>query len=213
MEKYTVGVDIGSYDFDPLNNKVYLKGIPIIGQENLLLITDASVGQILYNFADSSLVGTISNNVITLLTNCAALSPLDNLIIIIELSVVSFPNIEIQPTQDDVFVEASEQFPIAIAPATVGQVDISRAMPVALANQQIFDLQSPIISLYAPPVGSLLAVQDCLQYRSVAFQIDTTAGISAGVLSFEGSNALDNSTSWAARPPVPPPCIPGGRDA
>jgi|GEM_PF-2879632 len=41
-------------------------------------------------------------------------------------------------------------------------------------------------------------MQDCLQYRSVAVQINTTAGISAGIVTFESSNGLDASNNWSA---------------
>jgi hypothetical protein len=96
--------------------------------------------------------------------------------------------------------EPGEQIPVAVAPAMPGQLPVSMAMPVALANEQIFDLQGPIISKLNPAVGNNLVIQDCIQYRQVALQVITGAGISAGVLTFEGSNGGDNQTTWTTVP-------------
>ena len=76
----------------------------------------------------------------------------------------------------------------------------SLAMPVALAKEHIFDYQSPLVSMLNPAIGNVLVFQDCQQYRSVAVQITTGAGISAGVITLEGSNAIDSQAFWV---PVP----------
>ena len=200
MKKIIVGIEPNSsYAFNPSLNQIILNLPSFIGQENLLLIVDVSTGVMLYNFADSNFGASISNNIITLNYDCSLLNALDDLQITLDVPEdIDMSSDETQPTSDDTFLEASEQFPISITPSIVGQKDVSSAMPVALANQQIFDLQGPMISLLNPVAGTNLAVQDCLQYRSVAVQIDTGAGISAGVVSFEGSNGLDSSVSWAA---------------
>jgi hypothetical protein len=90
--------------------------------------------------------------------------------------------------------------------ANAGQQPLSMALPVALASEQFFDrwiqgaacgpggLNANLLCPYPAnsPVNTAL---DVLQYRSTSFDIVTGAGISAGVLTFEGSN---NGGSWIA---------------
>jgi hypothetical protein len=75
-----------------------------------------------------------------------------------------------------------------------GQQAAAQSMPVALANEQILDA----VIQGAPQLGGLgnnivLPNQvgalwlDCLQYRSIALQIVSAAGV-AGTVAFEGSN-------------------------
>jgi hypothetical protein len=197
--KSIIGIDVGYYLFDPINSQISLFDVPAFNVENIALITDVSTGTILYNFADATLGCSLSGDVITLDYNCSLLNPLDRLQIIINFPDKIFEPLEDDPDEDDLFVDPYlDQVPTAIIPSVMGQKPLSQALPVALANEQIFDLQGNLVSLLNPIAGNILAIQDCLQYRSIALQITTGAGISAGVITFEGSNGLDAANTWVA---------------
>jgi len=81
------GAVLGGYVFSPSTNKVTITGLSFnLALEQILLITDTTAGIIIYNFANSSLNGTIANNVITLDYNCSALSATDSLQIYVDIS-------------------------------------------------------------------------------------------------------------------------------
>lgn len=64
--KQLIGSDVGSYIFDPTNKLIHLIDAPTISLFNLLLITNVTVGTILYNFADTSLNADVNSNLISL---------------------------------------------------------------------------------------------------------------------------------------------------
>ena len=180
--KQIIGIDTGNYIFNPLSNTISIVNCPELSLENFVLITDVATNQIIYNFAVSGMGGIYANNILTLDLNVSALSASDPLQIIINT-----------PSDSD----TTDQ--IKIISDTPGQQSLNHGIPVALVNEHIFDMQTPVASLYAPLINTNIGgVIDCLQYRSIAIQIMTGAGISGGVLSFEGSNNIDAANSaWA----------------
>jgi hypothetical protein len=84
---------------------------------------------------------------------------------------------------------------VEIVPGLTGIQPLSGSFPVAIAQEQFLDFKAPIVSKLNPVAGVLMAYQDGLQYRTVALQIITGAGVSAGVLSFEGSS---DGNAWVA---------------
>lgn len=182
---YTIGTHFGQYKFTPGipgSGTIALLFMPsVIVQENIRLIVDATTGITLYSPVNSATSITLLNNVITLMdTDTSLMSSTDSLMILV-----------------DIPLDVQDQFPMAVAPYLTGQRPASQGFPVAFANEDILDYMPPQpISAMAPPINTILAFQDCSQYRSVALQIDTGAGISAGILTFEGSNTAD-SVSWA----------------
>lgn len=80
------GITFGSYSFSPSTNKISLLNLSVnLSNEQILLITDTTAGIIIYNFANASLNGSISNNVITLDYNCSSLSATDSLQIYVDV--------------------------------------------------------------------------------------------------------------------------------
>lgn len=64
--KKLIGTDVGAYSFNVATKKITITGVDPLKLENLLIILNAKKGVMMYNFADTSLNATISNNVITL---------------------------------------------------------------------------------------------------------------------------------------------------
>lgn len=80
------GMTFGSYSFNPSLNQISILNLSVnLNNEQILLITDTTAGIIIYNFANASLNGSISNNVITLDYNCSALSSTDSLQIYVDV--------------------------------------------------------------------------------------------------------------------------------
>ena len=81
---------IDSYTFNPSINKIVLNEDVQIKIEQILLITNITDNTIIYNFADNSLGGTISGNVLTLNYDTASMSNTDSLQIFIDTPNVDF---------------------------------------------------------------------------------------------------------------------------
>jgi len=186
--KLLVGTDIGMYQFAPGApgaGTITITGMPPIALEDVLLVIDATQGVIVYNPSVPNSNGTISYNgtlaanVLTLDSDTSALGISDNLQIWVNLA-----------------IDPADTIPTSITPAISGKQPAAVGLPVTLVNEQINDLQGPTVSLYNPPIGALLAFQDCLQYRSAAVQVDVSAGLTAGTIQLEGSNGLDSADSW-----------------
>ena len=211
--KYRIGTDGGNYYFNPSNNTVTFDNIYIEDQAQIDLITNVMSNVIIYNFAVSGLGGTLAGNVLTLQYNCTAMESTDELQIIIDVPtpVVNQPDfIQTAPypvsVDDPMFKDNAEisqskdNAPLSkIFTEAMGQQPISNGIPVAIVNEQIFDYQTPLDSRFAPAINTILGgIVDTAQYHTVAVQINTGAGISGGVLSFEASNGIDSANStWA----------------
>lgn len=83
--KQLIGSDVGKYIFSPLDGTVALVGLPPVGLENILVITNVSRGVMLYNFADPALGGSITENVLSLEIDTTAHGAEDTLQIWIDL--------------------------------------------------------------------------------------------------------------------------------
>lgn len=84
MAKIVIGIEKGSYSFDKVAKTITINGFKNITLERFLVITDITNNNIIYNFADNTLGGTLSNNVLTLTynTNVAGFANTDNLMIV-----------------------------------------------------------------------------------------------------------------------------------
>jgi len=77
--KVLIGIDVGVYKFDPVNSVVYIYETPAFALEQVLLITNVTTGQIIFNFADSTLKATLSGSALTLQASMAGMAYTDNL--------------------------------------------------------------------------------------------------------------------------------------
>lgn len=73
-----------NYSFNAASKQITFNTTDVIGLENLLLITNVTNNTIIYNFADSTKGGTISNNVLTLTYNTTGMSSTDILQIFLD---------------------------------------------------------------------------------------------------------------------------------
>jgi hypothetical protein len=81
--KKLIGSDVGSYVFDPTNRTITVSGIRPFDIENVLLVSNA--GTMIYSFADTSLGGSVTDNVITLTYDTTSMSADDHLQIWIDI--------------------------------------------------------------------------------------------------------------------------------
>jgi hypothetical protein len=72
------------YSFNAAAQQITFNTDAIISLEHLLVITNVTNNVIIYNFADPSRSGTISNNVLTLTFNTTGMSNTDNLQIFLD---------------------------------------------------------------------------------------------------------------------------------
>jgi hypothetical protein len=73
-----------NYSFNPLAKTVTLNTTDTVTLEQLLIVTNVSTNTIIYNFADPSTGGTISNNILTLDYNTTGMSSTDKLQIFLD---------------------------------------------------------------------------------------------------------------------------------
>ena len=214
--KYRIGTDGGNYYFNPSNNTVTFDNIYIEDQAQIDLITNVISNVIIYNFAVGGLGGTLSGNVLTLQYNCSAMKSTDELQIVIDVPtpitkqpdfiqtlpyVLSLDDPEIRDNSEALLNPDNAPY-VKILSESMGQQPVQKGIPVALVNEQVNDYQTPMDSRLNPPVNTILGgTIDTAQYHTVAIQINTGAGVTAGVLNFEGSNGIDSANStWATIP-------------
>lgn len=65
---------VTDYTFNALSKTITLNGFTSIDLEGLLLVTNVSTNQIIYNFADPALGATVSSNVLTLAYDTTTMS-------------------------------------------------------------------------------------------------------------------------------------------
>jgi hypothetical protein len=75
-----------NYSFNAASKQITFNTTSVIGLEDLLLITNVTDNVIIYNFADPTKGGTISNNVLTLTYNTTGMSNTDKLQIFLDNS-------------------------------------------------------------------------------------------------------------------------------
>lgn len=73
-----------NYSFNAAAKQITFNTTAVIGLEDLLVITNVTDNVIIYNFADPTRGGTISNNVLTLTYNTTGMSDTDKLQIFID---------------------------------------------------------------------------------------------------------------------------------
>ena len=75
---------IDNYVFDPTLKRVTFSDYPSIELERVLLVTNVSINEIIYNFAEPTKGGTVSGNQLTLIYDTTAMSGSDKLQIFYE---------------------------------------------------------------------------------------------------------------------------------
>jgi hypothetical protein len=80
-----IGSDIGDYGFIPLEKKIVLTGLPIISLEQVILITNVTTGNVIYNFSSVTLGGDILDNILTLDYDTTTMNTSDRLQIIVNI--------------------------------------------------------------------------------------------------------------------------------
>ncbi len=88
------------YSFNAATKQITFNTTSAIGLEQLLIITNVTDNIIIYNFADPSAGGTISNNVLTLDYNTVSMSNTDSLQIFIDSLLAPASDEMIQSLQD-----------------------------------------------------------------------------------------------------------------
>ena len=73
-----------NYSFNAASNQITFNTTDIVELENLLLITNVTDNVIIYNFADPTKGGTISNNILTLTYNTVGMSNTDSIQIFLD---------------------------------------------------------------------------------------------------------------------------------
>ena len=73
-----------NYNFNAASQQITFNTTDVIGLEDLLVITNVTDNVIIYNFADPTKGGTISNNVLTLTYNTTGMSNTDKLQIFLD---------------------------------------------------------------------------------------------------------------------------------
>lgn len=70
---------ISNYSFNAADKKITFSDYSTISLENILLITNVTDNQIIYNFADPAFGGTVAANVLTLTFNTTVMSNADKI--------------------------------------------------------------------------------------------------------------------------------------
>lgn len=70
---------ISNYSFNAADKKITFSDYSAISLENILLITNVTRNQIIYNFADPAFGGTVAANVLTLTFNTTVMSNADKI--------------------------------------------------------------------------------------------------------------------------------------
>jgi len=79
-----VGSEVGTYTFDASAQTITMAGIKTLKLEEILLITNVTDQEIIYNPADASLGGTIASNVLTLEYDTTSMDDADDLQIYVQ---------------------------------------------------------------------------------------------------------------------------------
>jgi hypothetical protein len=88
--KQLVGSDVGQYSFNPATRGITFTSLPpSFSLVNVLVITNLTAGAMIYNFADPTLGGDLTGNVLTLNTDTTAMQSTDVLQIWVDLPSVS----------------------------------------------------------------------------------------------------------------------------
>ena len=93
---------VGNYTFNKTAKTVTFTDIATIALERILIITNVTTGDIIYNFADPTKGGTVDTNVLTLEYDTSAMSNSDKLQIFYELSY----------TEDSTIIDGFEGTPV-----------------------------------------------------------------------------------------------------
>jgi len=177
MTKLIVGVDKGSYTFNPINKTISLTNFNTLSLENILLITNVTKNTIIYNFADSSLGATITNNIITLIgADTSAMSSNDDLQIFIE-------------DGQDLAVQVLDALSNIVNPATEDSLFLLRTLVKnleSIANVDVNNRQRIAVESCVLSSGTITTVQNVTNAQSIG-------GIDARYMQMDIANSAYNS--------------------
>jgi hypothetical protein len=91
---------ISNYSFNATDKKITFSDYSSISLENILLITNVTRNQIIYNFADPAFGGTVAANVLTLTFNTAAMANADKIQIFYDDGLIAATDNSVQAMTD-----------------------------------------------------------------------------------------------------------------
>lgn len=102
--KQLIGKDVGSYTFNPAAQSITVSGVTL-DQEQILLITNTTTGDIIYSFADPAKGGFFAAGVITLGFDTTGMNAADRLQIYVD---VPAPEAATATKQDSIITKLAE---------------------------------------------------------------------------------------------------------
>lgn len=91
---------ISNYSFNAADKKITFSDYSTISLENILLITNVTRNQIIYNFADPAFGGTVAANVLTLTFNTTVMSNADKIQIFYDDGLIAASDSSVQVIGD-----------------------------------------------------------------------------------------------------------------
>ena len=166
------------YSFNASAKTITFNTLDSISLEQLLLITNVTTNTIIYNFADSTLGGTVSGNVLTLTFNTTSMNNTDSIQIFLDNLATPASQETLQYLSDQTallgrMVKLLE--PISRQNVSgMQQVDVGASSGVM--NVRSFDvLNSPSLSstnFIIPAVESMFVLQSRIAYATLRNQLE-----------------------------------------
>ena len=116
--KKLIGIETGSYTFDPVNKQITFQGLGSLKLEQILIITNVTDNIMLYNFTDPALGGSVSNNILTLDFDTTAMDAADSLQIFVDIQEYNVIDGQIQDLNEDFFIDTNMQQVMGSQPLT-----------------------------------------------------------------------------------------------
>jgi len=199
---------ITDYTFDASARTVTLTGKPTVPIEGILLITNVTVGAIIYLFNDPTKGGTVSGNVITLDYNTTAMSDDDDLQVFYDDGVTDIEAL-VDPTSGRLAVDVGEE-PIAIRgnkDLILSQEETGELSTFDKNLERVFG-SNPLISQDGKLIVQSLPTDKALLWNiytanslaqmsltNMATAVIQLAGTFAGTITFEGTV---NNADWVS---------------
>lgn len=127
------------YTFNAATKQVTFNTTSTIGLSQLLIITNVTTNQIIYNFADPNAGGTITNNVLTLDYDTTSMSDTDSLQIFLDSLMTPASDEMLQSVQDQ--TELLGRMVKLLEPSGRGNVNGMQMVDVAASSGAILSQQ------------------------------------------------------------------------
>ena len=127
------------YTFSAVSKQVTFNTTSTIGLSQLLIITNVTTNQIIYNFADPNAGGTIANNVLTLDFDTTSMSNTDSLQIFLDSLMTPASDEMLQSVQDQ--TELLGRMVKLLEPSGRGNVNGLQMVDVAASSGAILSQQ------------------------------------------------------------------------